>query len=138
MGILAHELRIGNKVILHRLDDFSGAEYHTIDATDIAVSVDEPKRFSPIPLTPEILEKCGFVKDGFGCYVKQIPNNLQKTEGYFVFSGDYLYLRHYNDGNRANDSIVTLWNKDVMKEFHLHKLQNIFFDHANTELPITL
>jgi len=91
-----------------------------------------------VPLTPEILEKAGFKKDGFHSYVKKVENNLQTTDGFLVFSGDYLFLRHYNNENRSDDSIVTIWNKDLMNFFYVHQLQNLYSALTGEELMIEL
>jgi hypothetical protein len=55
--IKANELRIGNWV--EYLGKYVQCDINTIYA--ISKIVDESKIYNPIPLTPEILEKCGFV-----------------------------------------------------------------------------
>lgn len=127
------ELRLGNWVNLYDWD--SESKPHQI--TEI-INGDQFIDCTPIPLSPEILEKAGFVKDAFHNYTRKLKPNLITTEAYLVFAGDYLYLRHYNGENRMDDSVVTLWNKDLMEQFYLHKLQNLVYDLEGEELEITL
>jgi len=140
----ANELRIGNWIMLDNDDVWNekyNLTYQKIAIDDLKEMKSSVSVFSPIPLTTEILEKAGFLKNGFNNYTLKLPNTLQKTESYLVFSGDYLYLRHYNGENRMDDSVVTIWNKDLMKEFYLHSLQNVYFSLTSEELefkqPIT-
>lgn len=94
--------------------------------------------FEPIPLTAELLESAGFIKDGFHAYNLYLPTALQTAKTLLSFSGDYLYLRQEINDRRFDDSVITLWNKDVMKVFYLQQLQNLYYALTGTELPITL
>ena len=149
--IKANELRIGNwlsvnedgpdvnKQIVYIGKDCKGFDGYFLNFGAMSVSLEgREDNVTPIPLTPEILENYGFIKDGFGAYNIAVKNNYQTSKGILSFSGDYLYLRHENDNNKSNDSICTLWNKDLMKEFYVHDLQNLYFALTGEELKITL
>ena len=103
-------------------------QFWTIEAGDELVT--------GIPLTPEWLERFGFLKDGFGAYNKDISN----FEGEFKtlsFSGDYLYIRQGNKENgREGDDLVSLWNKDLMRVFYVHQLQNLYYALTGEELTL--
>lgn len=104
------ELRIGNWVI------FNGANS---EVTISQLSHNLHNYFEPIPLTPEILEKCGFT---------EIAN-----------SGDF-YSEQYNFGlNKESDGNFSVYNnydleiKNIQLK-HLHQLQNLVFLLTNQEL----
>lgn len=86
-----------------------------------------------IPLTEEWLVKFGFEQGALGSWIKSISifGNLRELS----FSGDYLYLREgkevYGSGD---DDLCVLWNKDVMKQFYVHQLQNLYFALTGEEL----
>ena len=132
--IKANELRIGNWVYTQSKKLMQHDK--TVPFKLKVITAQEQHKWEPIPLTPKILEKCGFVKDAFGSYNIWLPQRLQTAESALLFSGDYLYLGQYNDDNRNHDSICTFWNKDLMKEFHLHQLQNLYFSLTGEELEI--
>jgi hypothetical protein len=73
----------------------------------------------PIPLTPEILEKCGFVKwiDNVACSYKKEYSPQR-----------FIDISNYKDYYRC--FIATFK--------YIHQLQNLYFALTNTELPITL
>ena len=124
----ANELRIGNCVILHSGNDYSRPIQHTLDAIDINVCVIDEKRFSPIPLTPEILVKCGFEKnDVFEKMFKYLNNHdcdtdkltFRKEEGFICFDG--------------------IKYRTLLKHIkHLHQLQNLYFALTGEEIKIEL
>lgn len=129
--IKANELRIGNWV----------NEFGDTVIIEKGEEIDSHhQNFEPIPITPEILEKAGFVKDGFNCYNRCISWWSETQLKQLSFSGDYLYIREGElKENRIKDSIVVLWNKDLHKErFALHQLQNLYFALTGTELEINL
>ena len=104
--IKANELRIGNK-----LQDSNGHYYEVDHGLISQICVVSGDDFYGIPLTPEILEKAGFVKsDGeFGWW-------LSKK----VISGFY-----YD-------------NTFITRIKSLHQLQNLYFALTGEELPIEL
>ena len=81
------------------------------------VSWDEEK-LTPIPLTEEILLKCGFEKDRFGNY----------SLGLFELL--------YNDIIGFRFSMEGQWCYEEIK--YLHQLQNLFYSLCGKELEIKL
>jgi hypothetical protein len=114
----ANELRIGNwveypggwgysKVLEIRKDGDIGGGWNLSD-------------YQPIPLSPEILEKCGFEKDYNGYRLKDhMGLSFSVTK-----HGDFLAC--FRD--KSLGVIVK----------HLHQLQNLFFALAGEELDIKL
>jgi hypothetical protein len=88
--------------------------------------------FEPIPLTPEILERCGFSQDGFYQYGIDASSSLSTSKRRLYFGGDYLYLEE--EDKNLNRDLITIWNKDLMKVFYLHQLQNLYFTLTGKEL----
>lgn len=132
--IQAHELRIGNWVYLDFVPEPIAGKVLTIWQNQIetdAVSGYVKPGFGhvkPIPLTPEILEKCGFVRVD-----NDFHHNWQmrgRNESYSVQEqdGEYLFSNDYSD---AGCYVIT----DVK---YLHELQNLFFAISKTELNIQL
>lgn len=90
------------------------------------------------PITPEILQLCGFEKDGFGCWNISIAN-FEGELKQLSFHGDYLFLRHGTIAqHRHKDDIVTVWNKDTMKVFPLEQLQALYFGITGRHLTPSL
>lgn len=123
--IQATELRIGNYLT-----------YHTPDDTDIPCKIDaqdilnistnhmhNAEIHSPIPLTEEILLKCGFEKD---------------YEGHFLlaFNGRLYYYDLENGFLLKDFKVKTKLNQFPF--YNLHQLQNLTHALTNTELNITL
>ena len=77
---------------------------------------DKSHKISPIPLSPEILEKCGFVyrneHRGVGCIM-----DLGDTASVGILENGFRYL--------------LLWKAPLK---YLHQLQNIYFAHFGEEL----
>lgn len=115
------ELRIGNWLI-----DGHG-EYYQVEVADLALLSTRPdtKECNPIPLTPEVLEACGFKKDGFNQYGIELPKTLSCATRKLYFAGDYLYLEERVESGKVTD-LIAIWNKDLMKEFYLHVLMNLY------------
>ena len=118
--IAANELRMGNWV-----KDSLGYLVIGVNA-----KVEFASAYEPIPLTPEILEKCGFEKELFemsGCEVWHVPNTLWRI------------ARSYRDENEYklwHERISPpTWNLKTLK--YLHELQNIIFALTNEELNYT-
>jgi len=118
MSIKANELRIGNAtdkgIIVNLLES--------------GVHVGRGKCFTyneinPIPLTPEILEKAGFVKD-----------NTSQYGGYCIGVGEGEQIRIINDKN-----IGWHWPMNGYcrpKTTYLHQLQNLYFALTGEELIV--
>lgn len=115
----ANELRIGNWVEYR--DDNLNLEFKPIEigVADI-VSIDaacDNMYYEPIPLTPEILEKCGFDSD----WSYDIPK-YQKNNFIMFWDGETLSA---NFGHMVDLSVYLK---------HLHQLQNLYYALTQTEL----
>lgn len=125
--IQENELRIGNLITRKSFPDtFCTVNWGIIK--DIALS--HPNDYISIPLTPEILEKCGFEMYN-SCYIKKysyqgelilfstdtpvaIANNFEPNCFYYAFN----HIQH------------------IIK--YTHQLQNLYYLLTNTELEIKL
>lgn len=107
--ISIQELRIGNII------RYNGS---IIPVSNIYIGQPTLEDAEPIPLSPEILEACGFeinqygyrVKDGFKVY----------WDGMKSFQFNYDHNDEYN----------------ILELRHLHQLQNLYFAMTNTELEV--
>lgn len=131
--IAANELRIGNWVMydnrLFQIEAISRS-FPCLNTDEFGIGVVDWGNINPIPLTPEILEKCGFEKELFemsGCEVWHVPNTLWRI------------ARSYRDENEYklwHERISPpTWNLKTLK--YLHELQNIIFALTNSELNYT-
>lgn len=128
--IQANELRIGNWVHWYETCkvtaiDTNGGNYISIvtNRGEHRIEIDI-ERFKPIPLTPEILEKAGFVID----YSWQIPK-VQKDN--FV-----MYIDN-SDGFTLSANFGHIQQLDVEIKY-LHQLQNLYYCLTGKELEIKL
>lgn len=117
--IKANELRIGNWLL------GCNNYYFQVD-TDTFVALEHKSSNynsdcpAPIPLTPEILEKCGFVrKENTGSGITWDYGKFRLIQGYLPEF--YLDAPHYGKAYTT-----------------LHQLQNLYFALTQTELQITL
>ena len=103
--IQVNELRVGNWV----LED---GEYKKLKSMWDFDDIDD---FDPIPLTEEILLKCGFERNHYGglYLLSKFDFDLTK-EGYFLVDNVRVHCKH------------------------LHQLQNLYFALTGTELKIKL
>ena len=115
----ANELRIGNYIfadlyndkyilvesICSKNEDIFNSECGEIPLTSL----------KPIPLTEEILLKCGYFK-------------LEHLDTHFVIKGHTIWI--------CNDMFLCEKNGVILK--HLHQLQNLYFALTNNELKIEL
>lgn len=116
----AQELRIGNWVnIIGRVP--------TKATTDHIKSIFEGDvDYKAIPLTPEILEKAGFVKTTQSGYVGYVLDDFEIS----ATGGDGLY---YSASNREETN-----NQPYVNLTYLHQLQNLYFALTGEELNIEL
>jgi hypothetical protein len=138
-----NELRIGNYLFLPGYDIYIKVSsiYTThyrcrgINGIDYEDSI--RYNYQPIPLTPELLEKCT-LKKGFGTIVY---SNGKETKEYHLSYPIVLV------GNVINESYSVLYKytrgcqneEDFICEIeYLHQLQNLFFTLTNEELIINL
>jgi hypothetical protein len=77
---------------------------------------------SGIPLTPEILEACGFVlsEDGEGVYHWDRPDCA---------------IDFQSESDSAPKQVNPVLDYNLV---HLHQLQNLYFAHKGIELPVSL
>jgi hypothetical protein len=131
--ILKNELRIGNYVdyertthVVTRLLEYfvSHDWYKTIGKDDYDTSYDS---INPIPLTPELLGKCGFKKRGVR-YIDYIHEGLDELTLDPSYDNEY---RLYVEAGEYTRVIA-----DHIK--HLHQLQNLYFALTGRELTINL
>lgn len=121
MSVLPNELRIGNV---------------TINPTDNKVSIISPEHISDImlgyknrdgiPLTPELLEKCGFTKKKFNTEwewsIKSNECNFKKFDFNESILGGYYF-----------------WTLQKVVELkYVHQLQNLYYSLTGEELNIKL
>lgn len=126
--INAKELRIGNWVTYHGETDMP-CQLDAQDIFNIATGyMDNDKIHSPIPLTPEILEKCGFTVASDKEYGGWI------TPFYGIFKDNAFRIRvnacgefYYSPDKYANPIYLRF----------LHHLQNWFFALTGEELEYT-
>jgi len=133
--IQGNELRIGNLV-----QDELGIEkmlrVYRIDEAAITCGDKEfshpylPETLKPIPLTPEVLEKCGFgarkfIEIGKYSYL-EIDMTVVNTIGYRAI----IQLEENDEG------VIERYFMPHIK--HLHQLQNLYYALTGTELTITL
>jgi hypothetical protein len=128
--IQANELRIGNYVALKGGD--------IVPIADGGILAINQKRFEcyPIPLTPEILEKCGFdvVHKTNNHYAINDPNGIKDSHKISVFPtiNNQWHIAFSDTLNGYNDYTPTT------KIQYLHQLQNLYFALTGEELECNL
>ncbi len=95
-----------------------------IDNSGYAIKEDDLSKIMPIPITPELLEKCGFTKMGSSVYTDV---ECYELDGYFMAGGQLHKFINNNTSVFLNIKIK-----------FLHQIQNIFFALRNKELTINL
>jgi hypothetical protein len=117
--IQANELRIGNWIRIRESDTKVQVEAYML-------AISELSNCQPIPLTPEILEKCGFEKQ-----------ESADQYGWYLGAGRRCLCWCYSD-------IVSLEFKKCQSDYsdtlfdfsckYLHQLQNLYFALTSEEL----
>lgn len=120
--IQANELRIGNELFNGKVVSLPDGDVIVNDGYQDWKQSKLVDGFTPIPLTEEILLKCGFE------YVKEIMAYACEKHCYFFIENGLIEFHPFC----TNDSDCFLRIK------HLHQLQNLYFALANEELSITL
>lgn len=121
----ANELRIGNWIDCRNFNG-TGKTIRTEFHLDL---IKYTHFFDPIPLTPEILEKCGFVKIDDAVYGNK----------YFIEIGGSKYAIYISSNGNCMVGIVYIDLPDNVYNFtwhisSLHQLQNLFFALTGEEL----
>jgi len=115
----AEELRIGN--ILR--DKYTGDNLIVLELTKDRITfdyiTDKKWQAEPIPLTEEIILKCGFeIEEGrFG--------NEYHLDDFILYTSEQL-------------SICFCWDNFIKDIKHLHQLQNLYFALTGQELDVKL
>lgn len=119
MALKANELRVGNWVNMKIYGMHAYYKIMQVDANYIKWVADNNAACEPIPLTPELLEKCGFI------YGDTWEFTWRKDDIHVRQSDEYWYL---------------VENRDVRYNpfKYLHQLQNIFHSLTGEELEINL
>jgi hypothetical protein len=136
------ELRIGNSIITEHHE--SGRNEGVVaEINDRIITVQNkylegyaPKCCHPIPLTPEILEKAGFVKMEDHSFWNNQENDFYGTgrEGVsfpIAYNEEYGYRKFF-----ASEDDFYSWCGGKITS--LHQLQNLYFALTGTELTINL
>lgn len=116
-----HELRIGNWVKVGTIESI--VDYLHLGSIGLQGNaiINNFQQVDPIPLTPEILEKCGFENGGYDMIFWSI--------GDFEISGVYdSKEQQYYFGVAYYDGKISVEIKS------LHQLQNLYFALTRTEL----
>lgn len=132
--ITVQELRIGNwvqrpeSVRIDILDD--GKIYWLVDSLMIrdCEYYNDNWAFEPIPLTPEILEKCGFKKNS-----EYFTNHLTDGDIESV-TGAILYIQMYSNNIFEFVTCSDTYNGHSIQIKYLHQLQNLYFSLTGEEL----
>jgi hypothetical protein len=117
-----NELREGNLVlehgILHKISWKDADQWH-LDS------------FEPIPLTPELLEKCGF-RDGY-------KGRSNSDDWYYYINIRRYYFSLYKYSHNKGRVICQFSAARILNPpQYLHQLQNLYFALTGTELEINL
>lgn len=125
MALSAEELRIGNWVELEGLNS-------SLNRTTLtAILQGRYNELNPIPLTQEILLKCGFEKiphfTVMNSLIFKLGRNRELSLGCVGTPNEMLFLNEVDDENNPSKvtDCVCLHNFDYDGKLYLHKLQNI-------------
>ena len=157
----ANELRIGNYLqdqngnillVIH----ISTESIQTTVLDRIKYPLPNGWQMEPIPLTPEILEKCGFGKDDES-YFNEAGEKIHQSDSfklrtknsklhirYLYQTKEFLFWLTYNYEPERNSihSSELFYYKDQLvfrkSEIYLHQLQNLIFALTGEELEVKL
>lgn len=130
--ITANELRIGNwvqfKDNLYQIDVVS-KHFPFLNTDEFGVGVVHYNNMQPIPLTPEVLEKCGLKRHKCGISGADMWQGMDgwSIDNHF-FSG-WLFR-----GNGKELKLVGYYNSEIK---YIHQLQNLYFALTGEELQYT-
>ncbi len=132
----ANEIRIGNWILWKGPSHDENALVSAISKEEVIFKCGDSGLITecePIPLTEEWLMKFGFEEEMMSY---NLPIDLFGGGKRLTFSGDYLFIIDSEKQNTIPTDVITLWNKDVMKNFYVHQLQNLYFALVGEELTI--
>ncbi len=138
MPIKQTDLRLGNLVIHN----------HPIGMA-IKGAINTPQdlylaeQFDPIPLSSDILLKCGFEKMPHftigDIMIKDIGRNRHLSIGSVGTPNEMLFLCEQDKDNPENTkSVIVIHNFDYDGYLYLHKLQNLIYSLTGKELTVNL
>ena len=122
--VQANELRLGNWV--HLIDDDINDPIK-ITLPYLEICNQTPEKFNPIPLTPELLEKCGFEK-----------NEELRYSNVAYFKKKDFTITQVRDSWEVSYGLFGSMALICKSHLSLHRLQNIFFALLNKELEVNL
>lgn len=111
MSIQPNELRLGNWL------SYKG-DYYQVEILESNMVIDEFEGIEPIPLSPEILERCGFEKDDDD-YLLKIDD---RSCLHINFNKERYLIESY-------DGLIKIKNIN-----YLHQLQNLYHSLVGQEL----
>lgn len=118
-----NQLRIGNWFITDQ------GTFHQVNDRNIRYT----EGMNPIPLRPEILEKCGFTGSRIMMYFKKYVNEEDSEN---------IQLTLHQVGPNPEWNIAYSVKQDYVRlkkrTQYLHELQNLYFCLTGEELPINL
>jgi hypothetical protein len=121
MEILASELRIGNWY------DHNGKHCQVSPNTILEVWESPRKWVQPIPLTPEILEKCGFEWEDIETHTDKTTRGLYKSILMMLpATSNCWYAAPFG------------YPLSLHRTLYLHQLQNLYFALTGEELEVKL
>lgn len=154
MSIDAKELRIGNWVETYMVMvsgswyDKDGEQHgqdvvteptinrRQIIADDLKIIMEAKglATYRPIPITPELLLKCGFEKIEYGLRIQRVEYQLLVDPcGIVAYAESLINKPEWYFANTSDD-----FYQFPLELKYLHQLQNLIFALTNTELEINL
>lgn len=129
--IKATDLRLGNKVLVNgQICTVNNLFPNNIRVAELSVlhQINHESLYEPVPLTPEILEQCGFVKSEYKDFDHPVLKCrwVSKT---IVGTNIKPFLRF--------DSMTKL-DKPSTDVYYVHQLQNLYYSLTGQELEIKI
>lgn len=143
VGMVAQELRIGNYVsdchtnsimkVIEIKANSTRCSYTRIDNNQPHVSIVQNEWLKPIPLTEEILLKCGFEECSgkYGTYFKHI-----EQVGFRIWFYEDERTNFWGIGRKDYDTDETYFISRAVKS--LHQLQTLYFALTGKEIDIEI
>lgn len=136
----------GNPVQVYNLS--KGLTHYTVNGVNLdkktgraivevngIATVSEEDTFSPIELTPEILEDCGFIK-GVSGYQKNVAFPNHRVMIFYIDDDGSFNVAFGCDGSKSNapHDVIPMFDADNGGKYYLHELQNLYKDLTRQEL----